>query len=298
MKKIYSFPLIWLLLSVLFFWVFKIFAADEAELSWYDLYLDRNKTICSEYDPEKKIFSAENDYEDLGHNTNDSWNKISDNSSVSWNDLEIAKKQYKDTMNSIYKCALLSAQERSIWFITDTLGQDSWNYVKQFKAEEKRIEIARDNHWCANIGNNNTKVNDQKNVIDQTTFELCKYNNYLEYLLEYNSVIANVLEQDKKSAENWESNFYSPDQISQTYNLTDIANIERAKKIAINEEIERAYNIYPIAFQAYSEYEDNLPVHDLLTMLRNDFIDLRLNLHKTLNPINQVVYKISNAMKE
>jgi len=77
-----------------------------------------------------------------------------------------------------------------------------------------------------------------------------------------------------------------------------IANLEKKKKKDISNEIERAYKIYPIAFQAYSEYENNLPVHDLLTMLRNDFIEFRLDLHKNINPINQVVYKISNAMKE
>jgi hypothetical protein len=36
-------------------------------------------------------------------------------------------------------------------------------------------------------------------MLDQLTFELCKYNNYLEYLKEYNSVIANVIKQDEKS---------------------------------------------------------------------------------------------------
>jgi hypothetical protein len=35
-----------------------------------------------------------------------------------------------------------------------------------------------------------------------------------------------------------------------------------------------------------------------LTLLQKNYVDLRLELHENLNPINQVVYKISNAMKK
>jgi hypothetical protein len=84
----------------------------------------------------------------------------------------------------------------------------------------------------------------------------------------------------------------------ETYNITMIANLEKQKKSDIKEEIEKAYKLHPIAFQAYSEYENNLPIHDLLTLLRNDFIEYRIDLHNNLNPISQLVYKISNAMKE
>jgi hypothetical protein len=33
-------------------------------------------------------------------------------------------------------------------------------------------------------------------------------------------------------------------------------------------------------------------------LLRDDYISFREKLHKSLNPINQVVYKIINAMKK
>jgi hypothetical protein len=33
-------------------------------------------------------------------------------------------------------------------------------------------------------------------------------------------------------------------------------------------------------------------------LLKDDYLSLREKLHKTLNPINQVVYKIMNAMKK
>lgn len=298
MKKKIKFSIISIALISIIFWYYTLSAAED-ELSWFDLYKERNAQLCTQYKPDKPIFSAKDDYKDFWDIKDSEWNKTANKSAVWWNDLDVAKEQYKDTMNSIYKCALLSAQERSIKFIMNTLKEKNnvTAYTKEYDAKLKRLESARKVNKCINA-NKSTKQNDQINVIRQSTFELCKYNNYLEYLLEYNSVIANVLEQDKQSKANWGTNIASPDQITETYNITAIANIEKKKKEEISTEIERAYKIFPIAFQAYTEYENNLPVHDLLTMLRNDFIEFRLDLHKNLNPINQVVYKISNAMKE
>jgi hypothetical protein len=298
MNKKIKYSVISTVIISIIFWYYSL-SAEEKDLSWYDLYIERNKQLCTQYKPDKPIFSSKNEYKDFGSKSDENGNKTSNNNAVDWNDLEVAKYQYKDTMNSIYKCALLNAQERSMKFILDTLKEKNevTAFTKQYESKLDRLEITRKVNKCDNTNKLN-KANDQKNVIQQTTFEICKYKNYLEYLLEYNSVIANVLEQDKQSSINWWTNLVSPDQITETYNITTIANLEKKKKQAINDEIERAYKIYPVAFQAYTEYENNLPVHDLLTMLRNDFIEFRLDLHKNLNPINQVVYKISNAMKE
>ncbi|MGB2111402.1 MAG: hypothetical protein ACPHY8_06375 [Patescibacteria group bacterium] len=51
-------------------------------------------------------------------------------------------------------------------------------------------------------------------MLDQLTYQLCEYNNYLEYLKEYNSITANIVQQDK-SLEDGEK-------IMQTYNISDI----------------------------------------------------------------------------
>lgn len=298
MKKKLKFSIIWIIIISIIFWYYTLSAAED-ELSWFELYEERNAQLCTQYKPDKPIYSAKNDYKDFWDIKDSDGNKTANKSNVWWNDLDVAKEQYKDTMNSIYKCALLSAQERSIKFIMNTLKEKNevTAYTKEYDAKLKRLESARKVNKCINA-NKSTKQNDQINVIRQTTFELCKYNNYLEYLFEYNSLIANVLEQDKQSEESWSNKWAWPDQITETYNISMIANLEKKKKEDISAEIERAYKIFPIAFQAYTEYENNLPVHDLLTMLRNDFIEFRLDLHKNLNPINQVVYKISNAMKE
>jgi len=127
-------------------------------------------------------------------------------------------------------------------------------------------------------------------MLNQVTHQLCEYNNYLEYLKEYNSVTANIFKQDK-NAEDWEK-------LIQSYNISDIISLEKEKKNQIQNEITKAYELYPIALKTYNEYESHLPIHDLLTLLQKDYLSLKQELHKNLNPINQVVYKISNAMKE
>lgn len=305
MNKKIQYSVISAIIISIVFWYYSL-SAEEKDLSWYDLYLERNKQLCTQYKPDKPIFRTDEYPEQKKDAPEDgkSYENFGDKNAIDWNDLEVAKYQYKESMNNIYKCALLNAQERSINLIMINLWEEKevTALTKQYESKLNRLQAARDINKCDNTNKLN-KTNDQKNVIQQTTFEICKYNNYLEYLLEYNSVIANVIEQDKKSKENTTlgnkiANSVSPDKITETYNITAIANLEKKKKQDINDEIERAYKIYPIAFQAYTEYENNLPVHDLLTMLRNDFIEFRLDLHKNLNPINQVVYKISNAMKE
>ena len=77
----------------------------------------------------------------------------------------------------------------------------------------------------------------------------------------------------------------------------DFTNELSNKLNAIDSEIERTYNTYPIVFQAYNDYENNITSHILLDLLQQDFKVFRLWLHKTLNPLNQVIYKISNAMR-
>ncbi|MDR0772161.1 MAG: hypothetical protein LBF15_03885 [Candidatus Peribacteria bacterium] len=67
---------------------------------------------------------------------------------------------------------------------------------------------------------------------------------------------------------------------------------------ALDKEASEIIEVYPVAFKAFSEYENNLVVHIMLELLREDFIVLREKLHQNLNPINQVVYKIANAMKK
>jgi hypothetical protein len=119
------------------------------------------------------------------------------------------------------------------------------------------------------------------NVLSQATYQTCKYVSYLEYLKEYNKKLKNILPEDREK-----------------YSLAEAANMEIERLNEVDLEIEHTYKVFPLAFHAYTEYENNITIHFLLELLREDYITLREKLHKAINPINQVVYKIANAMKK
>jgi hypothetical protein len=121
------------------------------------------------------------------------------------------------------------------------------------------------------------------NVLKQATYETCKYINYLEYLKKDNEVIESLTSNSKEEP---------------NYTIDELFEAQRSRNAALNEEIEHTYKVFPVAYQAYSEYENNIIIHFLLELLKEDYITIREKLHKTLNPLNQVVYKISNAMRK
>ncbi len=255
--------------------------------TWYELYQQRVTDVCSEYkfdnDDTQTIYLMDDSNKYL--NLDDS--SIS-NSITRWKDIEIAKEQYKTNMDAIYNCAVNQSQYRWYNLMLEVISQ-RWE-LKEYKKsiETKRKFILED----LAVEGNKCKINPEQkdsiikaSVLKQASYELCRYNYYLEYLKEVNDNISKLDESTKND----------PDNALAIKNIIDI----RSKKISeINREIDDAYNKFPIAFRAYSEYENYITYHNLLQLLRQDYLTFREKLHKNLNPINQVVYKISNAMKK
>jgi hypothetical protein len=50
---------------------------------------------------------------------------------------------------------------------------------------------------------------------------------------------------------------------------------ESKKKNQIQKEMDDAFKVFPIAFKAYSEYENNITIHIYLELLREDYNLLR-----------------------
>jgi hypothetical protein len=110
------------------------------------------------------------------------------------------------------------------------------------------------------------------NVLKETTYEMCKYINYLEYLKLYSKSIENTIADEDK------------EQFSNTYISKKMVNYI----YKIEYEKEHTYRVFPIAYIAYSDYENNFPIHFLLNILKEDFNILRENLYTVLMPIAQV----------
>jgi hypothetical protein len=81
------------------------------------------------------------------------------------------------------------------------------------------------------------------------------------------------------------------------YSIKDVSNIMTSIQNKINDEINHSYKMFPLAYTAYSEYENNYTIHILLKLIREDYIIFRDKLYSTINPIAQFIYKVANAMK-
>ncbi|MDR1987338.1 MAG: hypothetical protein LBQ24_00780 [Candidatus Peribacteria bacterium] len=125
---------------------------------------------------------------------------------------------------------------------------------------------------------------------------MCRYRFYLEYLKEHNDKVVN-LDEVVREIYNSETLNETPEE-ERSVQISKILSEATAKINEIDTEIDSVTKTYSIVFKAFSEYENNLIVHILLELLKKDFELLKEKLHLNLNPINQVVYKISNAMKK
>lgn len=285
MKKISTIIIISILINItqinISFWE----AKTMSDKSWYSLYKERITNFCSEYkandNNSETIYLIWKDEQFLDLDTNSSWKY------KSWNDVALAKEQYRKNMDNIYNCATKLSYYRWLKTIKNDL---IWKNPKLKSILEKKLDTKmQEIELSISQGSNKCKISSEKNnsiikksVLKQTTYELCKYNFYLEYLKEFNENISTLNESNNNDL---------------VY-INSILKKENEKKSEISKEIIDIYKTYPVAFKAYSEYENNITIHILLELLREDYKLLREWLHKSINPINQVVYKISNAMSK
>lgn len=209
---------------------------------------------------------------------------------------EKVKEIYRNNQNSIYQCALIDAQERWLKTVKEKLLKidRTWilrtNVEDRISSQEIKLAAKKNALNCKWSWNNNWKtLFTKKEVLDESTFELCKYTFYLDYLNWYYNNIKNISwltteEQESMSAKNQgliiKKIWY------------DYWNIKTKIWIEIN----NTYKVFPLAFEAYNEYENNFQLHFLLTIIREDYIVVRDLLAQVLWPINQLVYKIKDAM--
>lgn len=287
------------------FFTFPLFAyaQENCEIGKnpFEKYTCRVETACSDFKENKVVIntSAEN-------------RKFQKSQSSSFEDADTELKNaiqlYKTNMNDIYKCGIINTQRNSFTIIKNKLTSNasikSTLFPKIDSMKQKLDLIANgETLKCQNIDNSSLL---KQTILKQTTYETCKYNFYLLYLQEQYNNVGNVLQlPNPSSAENSENAIKISEENEKILSLystgrtnTEVINQINSINNKIQQEIERTYKVFPIAFQAYSEYESYFVVHILLDSVKESFISLRKNLHKVLNPINQVVYKISNAMSK
>lgn len=253
----------------------------------YDLYQCRIKSICNYYIEWTKLLINTKDYL-----------KAEEANWLFSDELDEAKKIYRENMNNIYKCWILQSQKNSLNILKEKLlSIEKWwelknKVLKKISARVASIDINFSKIWCKWI--DKKSIVNKWAILNQTTYEICRYDSYLQYLKEYNTDLWNLmwLNDAEKSELEWKSVELDWETIS----YFDILTKYNYKQNSIDNELIQAYRVFPIAFSSYNEYENNFTMHIFLELILEDFIVFRDKFHQMINPINQVVYKISNAM--
>ncbi len=206
---------------------------------------------------------------------------------------------YKENMNNIYKCWIILTQEQTKNDISALMKKntsDISKIVQPVISKQEKIFTSEKKNYCSSWENNTNLLN-KTEVLKRVTFETCKYNIYMEALKKYYNETENTIEDSAKRF--WATNSkYVKNTISTPSTQTELLALVSWLRDTINTQIDKAYEVYPIVFTAYSEYENNYKIHKYNELLIVAFNVYKTALYKALSPINQVVYKIINAMEK
>ncbi|MDR2411672.1 MAG: hypothetical protein LBD88_03755 [Candidatus Peribacteria bacterium] len=201
-------------------------------------------------------------------------------------------------MDGIYDCAVSLVNLRALKLVKDLISKSpkvSSRLNSKIDQQINQVEqkISSNQKKCKVTSEKSDNII-KKSVLKQTTYEYCRYSFYLEYLKEEYDKVSVLTSSGTSTTDGGASTTDGGASIP-------IGQIIKSFGQSMSEIDQEAIDIvkaYPITFKSYSEYENNLAVHILLELLREEFLVLREELHKVLNPMNQVVYKIANAMKK
>lgn len=285
-----------LIFSIFIFISNTTFGAQNCEIirDEFEKYQCRSQKVCETYNENKKVFQVER-FRKAESYKESSISNVLFSSNTPEKIIQKAVSVYKENMNSTYKCALLVAQKNSLQRIRQKLlSLDKTLDIKRSFEPKlqnmlQQLDEASQKSQCLHIDQHT--VFNKLSILRQTTYLTCDYHFYMEYLKTYYNNPSNALWINSNELEKY-------DEKTKSYTMIEAANKITTAKNSIEREINHAYKVFPIVYHAYSEYENNFPIHFLLSLLKEDYYVFRNKLHEVLNPINQVVYKISNAMKE
>jgi len=255
--------------------------------SGYEIFECRVENVCEQYKSPKPVYNSieyripwENVY-------------LQQDTSSPIRDLEAVKDLYRENMGNIYKCAIVQAQINSLENMKNFLSGDAsgnlWDSVWwQIDLRISRLDISANTIGCT-LADDET-VHNKLNILKETSYQACKHVSYLEYLKTFYEK-TNNLYSEQEAEEVYGTNIFTDIVTPQ-----EISNDINTRKNAVAREISQTYKVFPIAYQAYTEYENNFPIHFLLEVIRADFTVLRQSLYETLMPIAQLWLKIINAM--
>lgn len=300
--KITNKKISWIVIAILF-WIsttnadFDCESEENKDSDFCKLYYENVSNVCNQQEFYQNTYSQERNtpvYKTEKYKTPEEYIEDPDawtywSTKPEFFPLEMVKRKYREDQNNIYKCWVLQAQGATFELIDTLLQIDKTWVIKNSTKNQLKSKISLVKQRSQQIRCNLSKdiQTSKKQVLDQSTYEMCKYRYYLEFLKSYYNQIENIVPESIDDI---------TDDSEGKIDLTFVADKRRSVLFQIDEEITHTYRVYDLAFNAYWEYQSFLPIHVVLELIKKDLIVYRENLYKTISPINQVVYKIINAM--
>lgn len=204
--------------------------------------------------------------------------------------LEVARLQYRSTMNGIFACGIISSRLSILDDFREAMSASSSTrkseIQNQLDKEQKRLENERDKLKCNSAGASKTDF--MAEMVNSSTRQYCHYRHYLTYL-ETN------LESDLQAIEKMEKEIGQGNGTQVSITSEEFVESYNRYTNALSREITRADTTLPRAIRAYKEMEKVYPTHLMLTIIYDDFIRLRANLAKYMNASTQTYLKAYNA---
>lgn len=198
--------------------------------------------------------------------------------------LEQAKVVYTETQNAIYNCAVLRTKLK-VWesILQLIKNNDTSNITQKINSQNKTINKEILDKKCNPPWNKTASYNQV--LIENITYHYCNYRFYLNYLSvfpTYNVSQSTISNKVQKPGQD-------------RYNTANaLTNLKKQSNL-VAKEIEHSKQIYNISFSAFSELESTYGLHIMLLLIYDDYVQIKKNFSKILNPISQLVYKIPQA---
>ncbi|HRI35942.1 MAG TPA: hypothetical protein PK765_02485 [bacterium] len=201
--------------------------------------------------------------------------------------LDLAKCVYRETQNTLFACYAIETQLKIATEIRDQFtGNGRAKEVLDAKVETlKKMQMGdgTNESVCATVNVEGPEL--KKALLKNSSVHMCRYVYYLGYLHANatNNSKAFITENTPQGAQ------YS------------VGNTEDASRVlggiagTIQNEGARVRQVQRTAIEAFVGMDRTYGMHLMLTVIYEDFVEIRDRLKALLNPMGQFVYKASNA---
>lgn len=201
--------------------------------------------------------------------------------------LEVARLQYRSTMNSLFACSAIESRLLILGGLREALGGEISSEIKSLlDKEQKKLETQKSDLSC--VSHEKKEVPAMQELVNSAAKQYCHFRHYLSYL-------DDNLRDDYTTISDMEKNIWTGKWQMSSNTIQSWVNSYNSYVNALQTEIARAETTLPRVLKAYKEMERSYSIHLMLLIIYDDYIRLRKNLATYMNASTQLYMKAHNA---